>query len=66
MDLAKIAEKIGAKLVDNPKLVEAIKKGLEKKGGHCPCKLPKIPENLCPCRECREDKHCHCGIFVFE
>lgn len=41
MDLAKIAEKIGAKLVNNPKLVEAIKKGLEKKRGYW-----TTPENV--------------------
>lgn len=31
---------------------------------YCPCKLQRIPENICPCKEFRETKECHCGLFV--
>lgn len=38
--------------------------GLMAKGGYCPCKIPKIPENLCPCDEFIETKECHCKLWV--
>ena len=43
---------------------DVIIKGLMKKGGYCPCKIPKIPENLCPCDEFIETKECHCKLWV--
>ena len=55
---------------ENVELVERIKRGLEKKGGYCPCRLEKTDDNLCMCREFREqlndpnfEGYCHCGLF---
>ena len=39
---------------DNKEIVEKIKEGLKKKGGYCPCKIEKTPENKCMCKEIRD------------
>jgi ferredoxin-thioredoxin reductase catalytic subunit len=33
---------------------------------YCPCKLDRTDDTVCPCKEFRETKHCHCGIFSVE
>jgi len=48
------------------KHVDLIIKGLQKKDGFCPCKVGKLPENLCPCNELIETQHCHCKLFIKE
>ncbi len=35
-------------------IVKAIKEGLEKTGGYCPCRLERIEDNKCMCKEFRE------------
>ena len=32
---------------DNTEIVAAVKEGLKRKDGYCPCRLEKIPENKC-------------------
>ena len=44
--------------------VNIIIDGLIKKGGYCPCKVQKIPENLCPCTEFLTTGVCHCRLWV--
>ncbi|MBE6363348.1 MAG: ferredoxin thioredoxin reductase catalytic beta chain [Lentisphaerae bacterium] len=46
---------------------------LEKRGGYCPCRLLKTPDNICICREFREqiadpefEGLCHCKLFYKE
>ena len=34
---------------DDETVVRMIKKGLEEKGGYCPCRLEKTEENKCIC-----------------
>ena len=50
--------------------VERIAKALEMRGGYCPCRLQKVPENICPCREFRDqvadpgyEGYCHCMLY---
>ncbi len=52
------------------KIVKALKEGLEKKDGYCPCKLPRTEENKCICKEFREqikdpdfEGFCHCMLY---
>ena len=54
----------GYKINDNEEHVNVIIEGLKRKNGHCPCKIQEIPENLCPCDEFTETKHCHCNLWV--
>ena len=46
--------------------VDLIIKGLLKGNGYCPCKLQKIPENLCPCDEFITTGECHCKLWTKE
>ena len=53
------------------KLVKVVRDGLVKKGGYCPCRLPKNPEFFCPCDEFKAqladpDYHglCHCRLYL--
>ncbi len=57
-------------LNENKDIVERIKAGLEKKGGYCPCRLERTPENKCMCKEFREqiadpdfEGYCHCLLY---
>ena len=51
---------------DNEKVVNAIREGLKKKDGHCPCRLELTEDTMCMCKEFRETKHgeCHCGLYI--
>jgi len=61
------------KVVLNPdeKLVKAVREGVVRKGGFCPCRLPKLPEFFCPCDEFKgqladPSYHglCHCRLYL--
>lgn len=61
------------KAVLNPdeKIVKVVRDGLIRKGGYCPCRLPKSPEFFCPCDEFKgqladPDYHglCHCRLYL--
>lgn len=61
------------KAVLNPdeKIVKVVRDGLIRKGGYCPCRLPKNPEFFCPCDEFKgqladPDYHglCHCRLYL--
>ncbi len=62
-----------AKVALNPdeKIVKVVRDGLIRKGGYCPCQLPKNPEFFCPCDEFKgqladPDYHglCHCRLYL--
>lgn len=67
-----IATEHGWSLNPNPNQVIALIKAenmLQEKFGHyyCPCKIKRIPENVCPCQDAQaeidRDGHCHCKMF---
>ena len=52
------------------KVVKMIKEGLEKTGGYCPCRLERIEDNKCMCKEFRDqikdpdyEGYCHCYLY---
>ena len=54
---------------DNEKVVNAIREGLKKKDGHCPCRLELTEDTMCMCKEFREqiadpefEGYCHCML----
>ena len=54
----------------NGEMAETVLKGLERKGGYCPCRLPKLPEFFCPCDEFKSQLAdpayhglCHCRLY---
>ncbi len=53
------------------KIVKVVRDGLIRKGGYCPCRLPKNPEFFCPCDEFKEQLAdpsyhglCHCRLYL--
>lgn len=55
---------------EDKKLVEMLKEGLRRKDGYCPCRLEKIEDNKCMCKEFREqiadpdfEGYCHCKLY---
>ena len=42
------------KLNEDREIVKAVKEGLRRTGGYCPCRLAHTPENKCMCKEFRE------------
>ena len=58
------------KFNDNQKIVNAIREGLKKKDGHCPCRLEQTEDTMCMCKEFREqiadpnfEGYCHCMLY---
>lgn len=58
------------RLNEDKEIVKAIKEGLAKKDGHCPCRLEKTPETKCMCKEFRDqiadpdfEGYCHCMLY---
>lgn len=60
------------KILLNPdaKVVKAIKDGLGKKDGYCPCRIARIEDNKCMCKEFRDqiadpefEGFCHCRLY---
>ena len=58
---------------EDKEVVAAIKEGLKKSGGYCPCRLERTEDNKCMCREFREqiadenyEGYCHCYLYYKE
>ena len=67
----KIMSKV--RLNEDETIVNMIKEGLKAKDGYCPCRLEKIPENKCMCKEFRDqiadpefEGYCHCRLYYKE
>ena len=52
-------------------IVRVVRDGLIRKGGYCPCRLPKNPEFFCPCDEFKAQLAnpafhglCHCRLYL--
>ena len=57
----------------NKELVAAIREGLKRKDGHCPCRRGISEDTVCMCREFREqiadpdfEGYCHCMLYYKE
>ena len=68
-----VAKFIEKKVSCNPdgKVAEMVLKGLERKEGYCPCRLPKLEEFFCPCEEFMAQLDdpsfhglCHCRLYL--
>ena len=58
---------------ENKKVVEAIREGLKRKDGYCPCRKELIEDNKCMCKEFRDqiadpefEGFCHCMLYYKE
>ncbi len=61
------------RLNEDREVVAAVREGLIRKGGYCPCRLGKREEFKCMCQEFREqlrdpefEGYCHCRLFYKE
>lgn len=47
-------------------IVDNVREKLKQNNGYCPCRIQKIPENKCMCKEFleQEEGECHCGLYV--
>ena len=59
-------------ITENPdkEIVNNITEGLKRTGGYCPCRLKKLPEYKCMCKEFRDqikdpdfEGFCHCLLY---
>ena len=53
--------------------VAKLREVMAKNGGYCPCRIQRIPENICICREFKEQMtdpefkgYCHCKLYCKE
>ena len=51
-------------------IVKMIKDGLVRTGGYCPCRVQRVEENKCMCKEFRDqindpdfEGYCHCMLY---
>lgn len=54
----------GFVLNPDKKYVDAIIQGIQKKQGHCPCRLNVDDTTLCPCDDFVQNGNCKCKLFV--
>ena len=69
--IRELFENAGVVLNQDEKIVKVVRGGLVRKGGYCPCRLPKLPEFFCPCDEFKAqladpEFHglCHCRLYM--
>ncbi len=55
---------------EDKELLEKLREGLRRKGGYCPCKLERTEDNICMCKEFRQqvadpdfEGYCHCRLY---
>ena len=70
-EIRTLFENAGVVLNQDEKIVKVVRDGLVRKGGYCPCRLPKLPEFFCPCDEFKAqladpEFHglCHCRLYM--
>ena len=58
---------------EDAQVVEKLREALKKKDGYCPCRLRRTEDNVCMCREFREqiadpefEGYCHCRLYYKE
>lgn len=48
----------------NEKIVQSITKALKVNNNYCPCNSLKTIEQICPCSNYRQNKICHCSLYI--
>lgn len=61
---------MAVRLNEDSELVARLQEALRRKDGYCPCRLEKIQENKCMCKEFRDqiddpqfEGYCHCLLY---
>lgn len=70
-EIRRLFAEAGVAVNSDAKLVRAVREGIVRKGGYCPCRLPKLPEFFCPCDEFKGQLAdpsfhglCHCRLYL--
>ena len=58
---------------EDREVVERLREALAKKDGYCPCRIQRIEDNKCMCKEFRDqiadpdyEGYCHCLLYYKE
>ena len=58
---------------EDPETVARLREAVLKKGGYCPCRMQKTEDNMCMCKEFRDqiadtdyEGYCHCRLYYKE
>ena len=58
---------------EDEELVKSLQEALKARGGYCPCRLERIEDNKCMCKEFRDqikdpdyEGYCHCRLYYKE
>ena len=61
------------RLNENKEVVDAVREGLKRTGGYCPCRIERTEDFKCMCREFKEqcadpdcEGYCHCMLYYKE
>ena len=61
------------RLNEDKQVVDAIREGLKRTGGYCPCRLARTEEYRCMCKEFKDqiadpnfEGYCHCRLYYKE
>ncbi len=61
------------RLNEDKEVVELIREGLRRRGGHCPCVREMTDDTICMCKQFREqiadpsfEGYCHCMLYYKE
>lgn len=61
---------VNVRLNDDADYVRKLKLALDKRNGYCPCRLQQTEDNICICKEFREqiqdpafEGFCHCRLY---
>lgn len=54
----------GFRINPDKKYVNVIMEGLQKKDGHCPCRVNVDDTTLCPCDEFINEGICKCKLYI--
>ena len=54
----------GYKLNEDKEYVTKIMEGIQKKNGHCPCRIKQDDSTLCPCDEFISEGICKCKLYI--
>lgn len=54
------------KTIINPddEFVKNLRKRIKANNGFCPCQIERTQDTKCPCKDFRETKECHCGLYI--
>ena len=61
---------MAVRLNEDKEIVAAVREGLKRTGGYCPCRRERTQENKCMCEEFRKqvadpdfEGYCHCMLY---